>query len=40
MVTDDALRRYRINQDRGPPAFTVLFLLLAVGFLVWVLVTV
>jgi len=40
MVTDDALRKHRISQDKAPPAFTVLFLLMVVGFLVWVLVTV
>ena len=39
MVTDDALRKRRINQDKAPPAFDVLFLLMVLGFLVWVLAT-
>ena len=37
MVTDDALRKRRIN--KAPPAFDVLFLLMVLGFLVWVLAT-
>jgi hypothetical protein len=40
MVTDDALRKRRISQDKQPPAFTIFFLLMAFGFLVWVLATV
>jgi hypothetical protein len=39
MVTDDALRKHRISQDKAPSPFAVLFLLMVVGFLVWVLVT-
>jgi hypothetical protein len=39
MVTDDVLRKRRISH-KASPTFAVLFLLITLGFLVWVLVTV